>query len=608
MAESVAKKEDNISKPNDQAGQAMLEILQVISSSRDDERPVFDAILKHAQLLCSAPLAFLSVVNERRTEVTIPAQRGSKPEFAKILEDFKESIERNELVAVRPVTDPQVFRMDDISDDDLYRTRDPRRVQMVEVEGVRSILVVPLVKDGKGIGGIVLYRRKVRPFGDEDVMLAQNFAEHAVIAIENVRQYRAMQIRLDREAASRQILQAISQSRSNAQPVFEVILENAARLCSAPRALLLMRDEAEVHLRLEASNSAKSAFVESIRKSPHRLEDKNSIAVQAFREMRDIHVPDIQSDERMQAPSPQLKVASEVEGMRTVLVLPLIQNKEAVGVICLYKLEVAPFDDDEIELVRTFAAQAVIAIENAQQLNALEERTREVQALNTSLEQRVQDQVGEIERMGRLKRFLPAAVANTVVSRGSEKLLNSHRALLSVLFCDIRGFTAFCETAEPEETIEVLQTYHEEMGRLISDHGAGVDHRMGDGIMVLFNDPLPCDDPAGDAVKLAIAMRDHMAEICEKWKRFGHRLGFGVGISLGYATVGMVGYEGRYDYTASGTAVNLAARLCDKAKDGEILLSPRAYTAVEEDHTCELTGEVELKGIRAPVEVYRLVT
>ena len=249
----------------------------------------------------------------------------------------------------------------------------------------------------------------------------------------------------------------------------------------------------------------------------------------------------------------------------------------------------------------------MIAIENTQQLYALEERTREVQALNTSLEQRVQDQVGEIERMGRLKRFLPAAVANTVVSRGSEKLLNSHRALLGVLFCDIRGFTAFCETAEPEETIEVLQTYHEEMGKLINDHGAGVDHRMGDGIMVLFNDPLPCDDPAGDAVRLAIDMRQRMVEICKKWKRLGHRLGFGVGVSLGYATVGMVGYEGRYDYTASGTAVNLAARLCDRAEDGEILLSPRAYTAVEDDYKCEATGEVNLKGIRAPVEVYRLL-
>ena len=209
--------------------------------------------------------------------------------------------------------------------------------------------------------------------------------------------------------------------------------------------------------------------------------------------------------------------------------------------------------------------------------------------------------------MGLLKRFLPAAVADTVVSQGSDNMLKSHQTLLGVLFCDIRGFTAFCEAAEPEETIEVLQTYHQELGKLINDHGAGVDHRMGDGIMVLFNDPLPCEDPAGDAVRLAIAMREKMVELCKSWKRLGHRLGFGVGVSLGYATVGMVGYEGRSDYTASGTAVNLAARLCDQAEDGEILLSPRASIAVEDDYQCELRGEMELKGIRDPVEVFRLL-
>ena len=143
-------------------------------------------------------------------------------------------------------------------------------------------------------------------------------------------------------------------------------------------------------------------------------------------------------------------------------------------------------------------------------------------------------------------------------------------------------------------------------GKLIDAHGAGVDLRMGDGIMVLFNDPLPCEDPAGDAVRLAVAMRERMADLCRQWKRLGHRLGFGVGISLGYATVGMVGFEGRFDYTASGTAINLASRLCDEAEDGEILLSPRASVAVEDDFQVESGGEVNLKGIREPMEVFRL--
>ncbi len=418
----------------------------------------------------------------------------------------------------------------------------------------------------------------------------------------------------EREAATRQVLEAISLSRSDAQPVFEVILENAARLCSAPHALLLMRNADNTHLELVASNSARSAFVEQLREAPHALANKGSLAIQALDEGNVRHELDITKFDDGITPAPQLTIAVEVEGMRTVLVVPLHVEGRAIGVICLYKLEVSAFSDDEIALVKLFAAQAVIAIENVQQFKALKAsneavraKAEEVQALNASLEARVQQQVGEIERIGRLKRFLSPAVADAVISSGQEAMLSSHRALISVLFCDIRGFTAFCETAEPEETIEVLQTYHEEMGRLINAHGAGVDHRSGDGIMVIFNDPLSCDDPAGDAVRLALAMQARMQELCQGWRKLGHRLGFGVGVSLGYATVGMVGSEGRYDYTASGTAVNLGARLCDQAEDGEILLSLRAATAVEDDFPTEEIGEVELKGIREPVTVFRLV-
>ena len=291
----------------------------------------------------------------------------------------------------------------------------------------------------------------------------------------------------------------------------------------------------------------------------------------------------------------------------------MISQGEGIGCLILFRREVRPYTDDQIALVETFAEQAVIAIDNVHQFRALEAKTLEVQAqaaslqsLNEDLEQRVARQVNEIERMGRLKRFLSPAVANALISSGDESKLASHRSLIATLFCDMRGFTAFCETAEPEETIEVLQAYHEELGQLISAHGGGVDKRMGDGIMVIFNDPLPCEDPAGDAVRLAVAMRQRMVGLCQRWKRLGHRLGFGVGISLGYATIGMVGSEGRYDYTASGTAVNLAARLCDRAEDGEILLSPRAYTAVEDEFQAESNGEIRLKGIREPVEVFRL--
>lgn len=225
---------------------------------------------------------------------------------------------------------------------------------------------------------------------------------------------------------------------------------------------------------------------------------------------------------------------------------------------------------------------------------------------NRELESRVAQQVGELERLARLRRFLSPQVADAVVSSGDDALLHSHRALIATVFCDLRGFTTFCESAEPEEAIEVLQAYHEAMGVLIHEHGGTIDHRAGDGIMIIFNDPLPCEDPAGDALRMALAMRERMARLGGDWRKLGHRLGFGVGVSLGYATVGMVGFEGRYDYTANGTAVNLAARLCDAAGDGEILLSRRAHTAVEEQIETDPPEELELKGFNGPVEVFRV--
>ncbi|MFT5112261.1 MAG: class 3 adenylate cyclase [Parasphingorhabdus sp.] len=402
----------------------------------------------------------------------------------------------------------------------------------------------------------------------------------------------------EREAATREILEVISESRDDEQPVFDAILKRAGLLCQSQQAGLIMLKDSGADVKYIASWGLPSKHFQ-VGISEWSIDDPIAITT-AIRESRVVNIADLQTDSLTESGHASRLEIVDKEGIRSLLAVPLISGGKAIGCIDVYRQEFDPYSNDEVQLLQSFATQAVIAIENVRQFKALE-------SLNAELGSRVEEQVGEIERMGRLKRFLPAAVAETVTSKGADKMLSSHRALLGVLFCDIRGFTAFCESAEPEETIEVLQAYHEEMGKLISKHGGGVDHRMGDGIMVLFNDPLPCEDPAGDAVRLAMAMRSKMVELTRKWKRLGHRLGFGVGISLGYATVGLVGYEDRSDYTASGTAVNLAARLCDRAEDGEILLSPRAYTAIEDDFAGELTGEVNLKGIRAPVEVFRLV-
>ena len=576
---------------------ATREILKVISQSRDDEQPVFDAILENACRLCDAPLAYLSMTTEDRTYVISQARRGVFAKFGTTLDKLRVPLAESRLALARAIAECRVFREDDIANHELYTSGDPNRVSMVEDEGARSLMVVPLISKGVGIGSITLYRRKVDPFQDDDVTLVESFGAQAVIAIENVRQFRELQTRLEREAATREILEVISHSRADDRPVFKAILENAQRLCGAPYGNLNMVTQDGTRLEIMADGI--EAF-EPFRPGWSWPISSGLLVARTVRECKVLQLEDASLDP-LYAQGDTDRVTVVEAGVRTVLTVPLISGGKGIGSMGLYRREKRPFTPDEITMVEGFAAQAVIAIENVQQFKALE-------TLNAELGDRVEEQVGEIERMGRLKRFLPAAVADTVISSGSEKMLSSHRALLGVLFCDIRGFTAFCETAEPEETIEVLQTYHEEMGKLINAHGAGVDHRMGDGIMVLFNDPLPCDDPAGDAVRLAIAMRERMDELCAKWKRLGYRLGFGVGVSLGYATVGMVGFEGRFDYTASGTAINLAARLCDEAKDGEILLSPRAAMAVEDDFEVESRDQISLKGIREPVEIFGLTS
>lgn len=234
----------------------------------------------------------------------------------------------------------------------------------------------------------------------------------------------------------------------------------------------------------------------------------------------------------------------------------------------------------------------------------IQTQAAELEEWNAKLEARVQLQVAQMEQLGRLKRFLSPQIADLIISSGDESVLDSHRAQIAALFCDLRGFTHFSEIAEPEDVIAVLQTYHEEMGRLIYDFEGTIDHRAGDGIMAIFNDPLPCDDPGLQAVKLAVAMRERMHDLIIEWRNLGYEVGFGVGMSVGYATLGLVGFEGRFDYCANGSVVNLAARLSDEALDGQILISQRAFTEIGDHVEVEDIGELELKGFSQPIRVF----
>jgi len=232
---------------------------------------------------------------------------------------------------------------------------------------------------------------------------------------------------------------------------------------------------------------------------------------------------------------------------------------------------------------------------------------RELAALNRELEQRVATQVAELERVSRLKRFVSPQLAELIVSSGGEKLLESHRREITVVFCDLRGFTAFSETAEPEEVMGILREYHSTMGQVIFHHQGTLERFEGDGLMVFFNDPLPCEYPAAQAIRMAVAMRQEFSSLAHAWRKRGHELGLGIGIAQGYATLGRVGFEGRFDYAAIGNVTNLASRLCHEAQPGQILVSQRVYGASEDLVDAAPVGEVTLKGFSRPVATYNIV-
>jgi adenylate cyclase len=241
-----------------------------------------------------------------------------------------------------------------------------------------------------------------------------------------------------------------------------------------------------------------------------------------------------------------------------------------------------------------------------EQAHRLADQAGELALWNKDLEGRVQAQLGQIERMGALKRFLAPQLAELIIARGEDSVLQTHRRDIVVVFGDLRGYTAFAETAEPEELLDLLNAYHAAVGPIVTRSEGTLDHFSGDGIMVFFNDPLPCADPAERALRMAIEMREALLELQAEWRRRGRAIGFGLGIAQGYATLGKIGFAERVGYTAIGTVCNLASRLCAEAKDGQILVSQRIAAVAEGIAGLEEIGDVALKGLSQAVAVYNI--
>jgi class 3 adenylate cyclase len=378
----------------------------------------------------------------------------------------------------------------------------------------------------------------------------------------------------DRAAAVHDVIQTVARSTFDLEEVFQTVIDRAVLLCHADTGNIARR-VGDVY-RMVAFTSFGPEYERMVR--DHVYEPgRGSVVGRTVLERGVVHVVDVLED-----PDYEMTNLQSAGGYRTALGVPMLQDGEPIGVIAVGRNRVEPFTDAEIALVRTFADQVVVAIEN-------------VRLFQTVERQRIE-----------LARFAPQ-VASLLSSDEGERLLAGHRREITALFSDLRGFTAFAEIAEPEEVLDVLRAYHLVVGEVVTAHGGTVEHFAGDGLMAFYNDPVPDPEHRLAAVRTAVEVRERVEELSLDWRKRGYDLGLGVGITTGYATLGRIGFEGRYDYAAIGSVVNLASRLSDAAAPGEILISQRLQAALEDGVETEAVDGLQLKGFRTPVDAFRVI-
>jgi len=402
--------------------------------------------------------------------------------------------------------------------------------------------------------------------------------------------------------------------------VLPTVAARALEISHADAVLIYSYDAAARRFNLVEANG-----IDKAQEGEHRILDGESgLLGDAVRAGEPVAIGEL-----TEAPAHPLRDLAAAAGFHAVLFTPLVDQQGVLGALVVLRRVAGEFPAAMIGLMRTFAAQAVLAMRNArlftevdqkgrelalahttvqQQAGKLQEQTEQLREWNKSLEERVEKQLGEIERIRRLERFLAPQVAQIIASsEGQEALLQSHRREVTVVFCDLRGFTSFTETTEPEEAMNVLREYHAALGQLIFRYEGTLDRYAGDGVMILFNAPIQFEDHTTRAVKMALEMRDEIGALTERWRNRGHSLGFGVGIALGYATIGQVGFEQRLEYAAIGSVTNLASRLCDEAKAGQVVVSRRVFGMVEPWVDALPIDDLHLKGFNRPVLAMEIV-
>jgi class 3 adenylate cyclase len=542
-------------------------VLAAISGSAFELEPALSQLATESASLCRAEISFVFLRDGDLFRFA--AASGSSPEHWAYEREHPEPIDRKSVVG-RVALSGEPVHVADLAADPEYEAGGYR------VGGVRTMLGVPIRTVDGLIGAFGLGRTRVEPFSDKEIELVTVFADQAGVAIRLARLLTDTYEALERETAVGHVLQSISTSTFDLDAVLQTVLDNSVRLTHAEGGNIT-REVAGEYRAGAISSGLPEEYGQIMSNMTFRPERGSAIG-RALLERGPIQILDVLAD-----PEYSLADVQRVLGFRTLLAVPLLRDGEPSGALSVWRRQVRAFTAPEISLLTTFADQAALAIENVKLFETIDRQRTE------------------------LARYAPQA-AELLSSAEGEQLLAGHRREITALFADLRGFTAFAEQAEPEEVLGVLRQYHTAVGELAIANGGTVEHFAGDGLMVFFNDPQPVADHQLAAVRTACEMRERFGVLSTAWRKRGYELGLGIGIAAGFATLGRIGFEGRYDYGAVGNSVILASRLSGAATAGQILVSQRVLAAIEERVEADPVHDLELKGFRDAMTAYAVTS